>query len=350
MKKLVLERRELKQNIMSIKTKTKGALLYADLAADAWGAGLMELAAILRDEGISRFAVSELEEAEALRRAGFFEEEILMLRSITDRRELDRLVDLGVVYTIGTYDSGVALNAAAEARSTVLEAHLRIDMSMGTGGFLMDDMEKILSMYQYLPSVAITGIYTQFRGDKNNEPAEVQVRAFQQLLDKIRNAGYETGIVHTSEVWKKGSGGDKGAIRVGSAFLGRGRRTKKDGLKKVGYGEVNLEEPRWLPQGYIVGEESHEELRNALRVASISIGYQNGLGVAFQKEESFWERLFRKREQPVFRINNQRVSVVGGIGARETVLDVTRVKCNVGDIVNFEIDPLYAKGLEREYR
>lgn len=349
MKKLVIERREIKQNIMSIKSKAKGALIYADLNADAGGAGLTELASILRDEGISRFAVSEVKEAQALRRAGFYDEEILMLRSITDRRELDRLVDLNVVYTIGTYDSGVALNAAAEARSTVLEAHIRIDVNMGTGGFLLDDMEKILSTYQYLPNVAVSGIYTQFRADKNNEPAEAQVRAFQQLLDKIRGAGYETGTVHTSEVWKR-IGSEKGAIRIGQAFLGRGRRTKKDGLKRVGYGEVNLEEPRWLPQGYIVGEENREELKNALRVASIPVGYQNGLGVAFQREEGFWERLFRKNEPLTFKLNGQKVTAVGGIGARETVLDVTRVKCNVGDIVTFDIEPLYAKGLQLEYR
>ena len=44
----------------------------------------------------------------------------LMLRSTTDRDELEQLIDLNVVCTIGSYDTGVALNGLAEARSTCL--------------------------------------------------------------------------------------------------------------------------------------------------------------------------------------------------------------------------------------
>ncbi len=66
------------------------------------GAGIAEMAELLRAEGIGRFAVSEAEEAEALRKAGFVDEEILMLRSTTDREVLERLVDLNVVCTISS--------------------------------------------------------------------------------------------------------------------------------------------------------------------------------------------------------------------------------------------------------
>ena len=82
-------------------------------------------AQLLRDEGIGRFAVCEVSEAEALRKAGFIDEEILMLRSTTDREELERLVDLNVVCTISSVDTGLALNALAENRSTVAGAALR---------------------------------------------------------------------------------------------------------------------------------------------------------------------------------------------------------------------------------
>ena len=34
----------------------------------------------------------------------------------------------------------------------------------------------------------------------------------------------------------------------------------------------------------------------------------------------------------------------------ETLVDVTDMKCSAGDTVLFDIDPLYAKGLAREYR
>jgi len=42
--------------------------------------------------------------------------------------------------------------------------------------------------------------------------------------------------------------------------------------------------------------------------------------------------------------------VLGRVGAFETLLDVTELKCASGDIAVFDIDPLFAKGLKKEYR
>ena len=131
MKKLVIEREAVKNNITVVKDRAGSACIYAVLTGDGFGAGITELAQLLREEGVGRFAVSEPAEAAALRRAGFVEEELLMLRSTTDRDELEQLIDLNAVCTIGSYDTGVALNGLAEARSTVAEAHIRIDTGMG---------------------------------------------------------------------------------------------------------------------------------------------------------------------------------------------------------------------------
>ena len=148
MKTLVIERDALKNNISVVKERAGGAVIYGVVTGDGQGAGLVELAKALRAEGIGRFAVSEVSEAAALRKAGFVEEELLMLRSTTDREELERLVDLNVVCTISSVDTGMALNALAENRSTVVEAHIQVDTGMGYGGFLAAEPEKVLSMYR----------------------------------------------------------------------------------------------------------------------------------------------------------------------------------------------------------
>lgn len=85
MRVLVIEKAAVKQNIRVVKRRAGGAAVYGVLSGDAGGAGIAEMAELLRAEGIGRFAVSEAEEAEALRKAGFVDEEILMLRSTTDR-------------------------------------------------------------------------------------------------------------------------------------------------------------------------------------------------------------------------------------------------------------------------
>ena len=137
MRTLVIEQQALNHNLNVIQERAGDAAVYGVVHGDGGGAGLVKLAAFLRTEGVTRFAVSELEEAMALRHAGFLEEEILMLRSTTDRREIEELLDLDVVFTISSVDTGLALNSVAESRSTVAQAHIQIDTGLGFGGFLL---------------------------------------------------------------------------------------------------------------------------------------------------------------------------------------------------------------------
>lgn len=355
MKTLVIERDGLKQNIATIKEHAGEAVIYAVLTGDGQGAGIVELARLLREEGIGRFAVSEVSEAAALRKAGFVEEEILMLRSTTDREELEGLLDLNVVCTVGSADSGMALNGVAEARSTVAEAHIQVDTGMGFGGFLSGEPEKILSVYRNLPNVAISGLCTQLyaAGRSAREPA-TQLEEFRQTVEAVRAAGFETGVVHAAGSYALLHWEDAllDGVRAGSALLGRCRRTRGDGLRRVGYGEVAVEETRWLPKGHTVGGDVPVALRRPTRVAVLPVGYQNGLGVTRHRSDGLWGAIRRwwASRRLTMRINGQKVRVIGGIGAIETIVDVTDLKCSAGDVAVFDIDPLYAKGFVREYR
>lgn len=355
MRKLVIEKSAVKNNLAVIKERAAGAVIYGVLSGDGGGAGIAALAQLLRDEGIGHFAVSEVSEAQALREAGFVDEEILMLRSTTDREELERLVDLNAVCTISSVDTGMALNALAENRSTVVEAHIQVDTGMGYGGFLSGEPDKILSMYRYLPNVAISGIYTQMHAAAGGERgASAQLEEFQRVVEAVHAAGFETGVIHAagSSALMNYEFARLDAVRVASAFLGRCRRTRGDGLQKVGYGEATLEEIRWLPKGHTVGNSRLITMKKPTRVAVLPVGYQNGLG-AQRPRESGLAALLRywwgTRRQSVH-IGDQRARVIGQIGALETLVDVTELKCKPGDIAVFDLDPLYARGMKREYR
>lgn len=355
MKTLVIEREALRHNIGVIKERAGQAVIYAVLTGDGHGAGLVELARVLREEGIGRFAVSEPAEAAALRKAGFVEEEILMLRPTVDREELAQLIELDVVCTVGSSDTGMALNAAAEERSTVVEAHIQIDTGMGFGGFLADEPEKILSVYRNLPNVAISGICTQIQvRKKGGRDLTAQLEQFHRAVDAIRGAGFETGTVHAAGSyallhWDEAR---LDGVRAGSALLGRCRRTRGDGLRRVGYGEVKVEETRWVPKGHIVGGNTPAPLKKNTRVAVLPVGYQNGFGMGRPWAGGLLDAIRRwlTQRQITVRVNGQKARVIGGIGAIETIVDVTDLKCTAGDKAVFDIDPIFAKGFVREYR
>ena len=355
MRKLVIERSAVKHNLSVIKERSAGAVIYGVLTGDGGGAGLVPMARLLREEGIGRFAVYEVQEAKKLREAGFEDEEILMLRSTTDREELEQLLDLNVVCTISSVDTGLALNALAENRATVACAHIQVDTGMGFGGFLVSDPEKILLAYRSLPNVALEGIYTQLHAAKvGDKESARQLEQFHQVLDTIREKKFETGIVHAAGSFAllHNDSARLDGVRAGSAILGRCRRTRDDRLKTVGYGEVPLAEVRWLPKGHPVGADKPVILKKPTRVAVLPVGYQNGFGVVRPRETGLWALLARWRQsrKRTVRVGGQKVRVIGPIGATETLLNVTNIKCSAGDLAVFDVDPMFARGFTREFR
>ena len=104
MRKLIIEKAAVRANMAVIKERARGAALYGVLTGDGGGAGLTELARLIRDEGMSRFAVGTVEEAQALREAGFEDEELLMLRATVDREELERLARQDVAAARGALE------------------------------------------------------------------------------------------------------------------------------------------------------------------------------------------------------------------------------------------------------
>lgn len=350
MNTLVLEKSALKNNISRVKELAGSSCIYANLSGDGYGAGAVSLALLLREEGIRRFTVDSADGGAALRKAGLVDEEILMLHSTAHRATLEKLADLNIICTVGTLESGMALNALAESRATVLEAHLEIDCGAGFGGFPAEEPEKIVSAIRNLPNVAFSGIYTQMSSSRS---LEHQLSVFRQAVETIRDAGCETGVVHAAGSYALlyHEEANLDAVRAGSILLGRCRRARGDGLMEVGHGEAAIDSIRWLPKGHTVGNGRRITLRRPTRVAVIPVGYQHGFGVE-RAPNTLWEalrRFFTQRRRTV-RINGQKVRILGVPGATETLINVSGVKCGEGDIASFDIDPLYARGLQREHR
>ena len=277
-----------------------------------------------------------------------------MLRSTANRKELEQLMALNVVCSIGSVEAGMALNSLAESRSTVAEAHVQVDMGMGFGGLVISEPDKILSMFQNLQNVAISGIYTHFQPTKSRKKAALQLEEFTKVVDMIQRRGFETGVVHAAGSYAalNYDFARLDAVRIGSAMMGRCKKAKEAGLQKVGFCEATIEDVRWLPAGHTVGCEAPVRIKKPTRVATLAVGYQNGLGITGLRPTGFWAlvRRWRGKEQPAIRLGNQKVKIIGRVGAMETLIDVTGLKSVPGDLATLELDPLYTKGMSKVYR
>lgn len=360
MKRYLVDKSALEHNIKLLLDRAKGKTLWGVIKGDGYGLGVVEMARVLAAHGIDHFAVTDLAEVRALRADGF-DNPILMMEGTCNEREVNELLDLGAILTIGTPEDAQVVNAQASARSTVAEAHLKIDTGMGRYGFLPSQMETVHSLYAQNPSIAFTGIYTHFYNSSELAPTQAQFDKFMAVVNELQAAGIDTGMVHccNSSAFLKYEHMHCDGARVGSALLGRVTIGGGTGLKVVGDCQAELEEIRTIPAGHSVGYGAGWVARRETRIAVLSIGYFNGFGVdrgfdlwRFQdclRGVARYVKAFLKKKALYVTVNGKACRVLGHVGMVNMVIDVTDCDCRVGDMAHVNINPLLIKGVEIVY-
>lgn len=360
MKRYMVDKSALEHNIKLLLEKAKGKTLWGVIKGDGYGLGVVEMARILSAHGIDHFAVTDVAEVRALRSDGF-ENPILMMEGTCNETEVNELLDLGAILTIGTPEDASVVNAQAAARSTVAEAHLKIDTGMGRYGFLPSQMELVHSLYAGNPNIAFTGIYTHFYNSSDLAPTQIQFDKFMAVVGELQAAGIDTGMVHccNSSAFLKYEHMHCDGARVGSALLGRVTIGGGTGLKVVGDCQAELEEIRTIPAGHTVGYGAGWVAKRETRIAVLSIGYFNGFGVdrgfdlwRFQdclRGVARYIKAFLKRKALYVTVNGQNCRVLGHVGMVNMVIDVTNCDCALGDMAHVNINPLLVKGVEIVY-
>lgn len=361
MARYVVEKERIANNIALVQKRADSAVIWGVVKGDGYGLGVEPMAKLLSAGGIDHFAVTELREARALREAGFLEEPLLMLRGTADPREIDELLDLKVILSVGSLADARTIDQLAKDRSTVAEVHLKLDTGMGRYGFLPEEMEKALSVYT-MENLAVSGVYTHFHSATSRKTTMAQYDLFQEMLEEIHKAGFETGMVHccnSTAAWRYPAL-RRDAVRVGSILLGRVPFSGRNGLKPVGYVEAEIEEIRDLPAGTTVGYGAGYKAKRPIRTAVVSLGWYHGFGVTrgfdlwrprdcFRGMARELKAMVQKKSLYV-NVNGKPCRVLGHVGMVGIVIDVTGVDCALGDRVTADVNPLLQKGMEIVFR
>ena len=357
----VISRELLEQNILQLKKQAKGVPIWAVIKGDGYGLGTLPLAELLADNGIERFCVTEVHEAELLRENGFRDAQILMLRSVSDRETLHRLLDLGVILTVGSWETAQMIDALARERADIAEEHIKIDTGMGRYGFLPSETERVIALYREMKHLAIGGIYTHFNcAFADDRLTKQEFAEFQNVIAQLRTAGLETGIVHccNSSAFLKFPEMHCDGVRLGSAILGRMPfRTK---LRPVGYLESEVGELHIVPKGHSTGYGAVWTAKRETRLAIVPVGWYHGFHVSCRPDMTRARDCLRsalsalkgilRRQRIYVEINGKRCPVVGAIGMLHCAVDVTEINCKTGDRVIVQMNPLHQKGVKVAYR
>lgn len=344
MRAIVINKTALRTNLAVIRERAGYYQLMADLSANGQGLGVVNAARICAEDGITDFAVTEMRDAAALREAGFSDNRILMLRSLTETSELQELMELGVTFTVGSYDAAIALNSIAEGRREVAQAKIRIDTGYGQYGFQSEETDKIINVFKRMNGIAVVGMYTRIAPMKNAAAAKAQTDEFMACVTKIQEQGIDTGVLMAVDpaAQKRWDFGDGACLCFGAAFTGREAQCGRE-LTRIGYVEASLEEIDWSAKGKSAGHDKTRKLSKTAKVAMLDVGWYNGVGLT--RNTSRLAGLLRPAAEPTVKVAERRVPVLGSVDAVSIVLDVSRCECSAGSTAQIDVDPRLVKGL-----
>lgn len=358
MKAYIVDQAALEHNIRTLQAKAGQAVLWGVVKGNGYGLGCVEMARILAQNGVEHFAVTDVAEVRALREAGFRENPILMMENTANEAEINELLDLDAILSIGSRADAAAVNEAAARRAAIAQAHVKIDTGMGRFGFLGSQEDAILGLYKGCDSIAFTGIYTHFLNSGDVSATEGQFAQFMTVVEKIRAAGFETGMVHccnSTALWKFPQM-HCDAVRVGSALLGRVGYAGEAGLKKVGFCRALVEQVRTIPAGHTVGYGGGWKAKRETTIAVIPVGYFHGFAVDRGYDLWRWQDCLRgvlrylkawlQRKALYVTIGGKSCRVLGHVGMVNLVADVSGMEVQPNDEAIVEINPLLVKGMD----
>ncbi len=185
--------RELK-NLINKKTE-----IMAAVKADAYGHGVFEVVRTLLENGVTRLAVSMLDEAIQLRLNGI--KVPILILSYTDPVRAEEILEYDVTQTVFSFDLAKALSKAAVKMSREVKIHIKVDTGMARVGFMpgYSAVENIITISK-LPGIVIEGLFTHFASaDEEDESyTNLQFEKFMSIVNELSRVGVHIPVKHVA--------------------------------------------------------------------------------------------------------------------------------------------------------
>lgn len=347
MSRYVIEKNKLIENIEWLQKKA-GVPLIGVVKGNGYGFGLTALASVLKECGITVFAVTEISDIPELKRVLDSTDDILVMRSTGIEAEARIIAENHCIATIGSTLSAQVMNAVSGDLGIKTRCHLKIDTGMGRYGFMPSQVEEAIACYT-LPNLEFTGAYTHFSSAfHNTQLTKAQLALFKDTMEQIKNSGHAVGTLHASNSPALLNVEDVAldTVRIGSAFTGRVITKSKTPLHRLGSLEAEVIEIKTVPAGYSIGYNGLYKTARETKIAIVPIGHYDGFGLTKEKETHNFRSVlsalkqYLKKQQICMDINGRQYPVIGEIGLSHTALDITGSDVRVGDVASCDLSPL----------
>jgi len=334
----------IKHNVDVVRTKTSQKII-AVIKENGYGMGLEKEYHILKQCGLDYFAVTNANEAIALRELGA-NDPILLLSPYYDQTIVETLLEKNITLMLNHLQQLELLTKIYQEKQLTAKVHIAVETGMGRYGF---PHHALPDFRPYLKFITIEGCYSHFNGEPK-EYTKQQAR-FQVALEQLKAQNIIPPVTHLSNSAATMTIGDCGctAVRIGSAFLGKVSRGGSQ-LKQAVWIEAPISQIITLPKGSSISYNATLHLKRDSRLGLVRVGHGDGLFLSYAdtKDPSLIHgilHLIREKLQPDrYRlygyIQNTKVPIIGRSGIAHVMLDLTDTDFTENDTVTFNLNPL----------
>ena len=306
-------------NFLNIKSAVPDKKLFAVVKADAYGHGTEPIVTALKNNGADAFAVSNIEEALAVRQIA--QDADILILGYTPPEKADVLANNNITQAVYSLKFATDLSFAAKDKQVQIKAHLKVDTGMGRLGFdLRTDnllgIDELLDTYK-LEGLNIEGIFTHFAasdrdGDSDAQFTNAQFDRFCRCIDIIKEAGYNAGICHCSNSAALLLDKDKrlDALRPGIILYGLNPTETHADLIPVMTLKSVVSFIKEIEEGQTVNYGKSYTATRKTRVATIPAGYADG-----------YPRLLSNKGYVL--IKGQKANIIGKVCMDQLCVDIT---------------------------
>ena len=286
----------LKNNIESIRSIISEEMdIISVVKANSYGLGSLNISKYLSSIGIKYFAVATLQEALDLRIKGKVPGEIIIL-SWTPVSEKDTLIKYNLTQTLIDYDYAKKLND----EPGIVKCHIKVDTGMNRFGHKIKDVEIFKKMYE-LKNLNILGIFSHLcRVREFEEEADdytkMQIENFDFIIEQLEKEGINVGIKHIMNSFGilRFNENKYSMVRPGLLMYGVSPDPDNEQISKL-LDEYNFKPVaslrckvmtvKTIEKGEKVGYNGKYTAEEKTKIATISIGYADGLSFASSKNK-----------------------------------------------------------------
>jgi len=295
----------------------------AVVKADAYGHGAVPLSRAYEELGAEYLAVSNLEEAIQIRRAGI--QIPIIILGYTPAVYAQEMVSLGITQEVHSLDYATELNEALSGTDLSLKIHLKLDTGMSRIGFRAYGNADI--MFQaveaaFLQHLHVEGAFMHFSVADSTDPDDVsytrmQYSRFVSALEFLRSSGISPELCHCCNSGAILQYPEYAMDMVRAGIMGYGIEPSPETqgilqLQPVLSLHTTVSQLREYPSDIDIGYGRRFRTKKPSRIAVLSIGYADGLSRTLSNKITFL-------------INGHRAPQVGAICMDACMVDVSDV-------------------------